>query len=166
MSDAANKVLIVGLGNPDRGDDGIGAQGGRYLQGRLAPDTTVRACRGDVLTLIDDWAGFDALICVDAAAPVEAAGRVHRIDLATDTLPREMSFASSHALGLAEAIDLARTLRLAPRDIVIYAVEGACFDTGAGLTPEVAAAAGPVADRIVEEAERLRLGVQEDTTHA
>jgi hydrogenase maturation protease len=87
-----------------------------------------------------------------------APGRIHRIDLATDELPRDMSFASSHAFGLAVAIGLARMLERAPRDIVVYAIEGCCFDAGAALTPAVAAAAGDAADRIAAEACWLRQG--------
>ena len=159
-------VLVVGLGNPDRGDDGVGERVAQELAGRLPPDVNVRACRGDVLNLIDEWAGFDALICVDAAAPLRSPGRVHRIDLAVEALPRELSFASSHAMGLAEAVALARTLGRAPRDIIVYAVEGARFDTGSGLAPEVAAAVATVAERIVAEADRLRSGNHEETSHA
>jgi hydrogenase maturation protease len=91
---------------------------------------------------------------------------VHRIDLAVEALPRELSFASSHAMGLAEAVALARTLGRAPRDIIVYAVEGARFDTGSGLAPEVAAAVATVAERIVAEADRLRSGNHEETSHA
>ena len=108
-----------------------------------------------MLALIDDWAGFDAVVCVDAAAPLGAPGRVHRLDLAKEKLPPELSFASSHALGLAEAVELARILGLAPETIVVYAIEGACFDGGAPLSPEVASAASEVADRVAAEVRRL-----------
>jgi hydrogenase maturation protease len=158
---APRKVLVVGMGNPDRGDDGVGALVVRCLAGRLPADVSLVGRSGDALSLIEDWAGFDALVCVDAAAPVTASvsipGRIHRIDLASDQLVREMSFASSHAFGVAEVIALARTLGLAPREMVVYGIEGACFDRGASMTPEVAAAAAAVAGRVVAEVGRLRL---------
>ncbi|MGP0057911.1 MAG: hydrogenase maturation protease [Beijerinckiaceae bacterium] len=152
------KVLIAGLGNPDRGDDGVGMIVAHKLDGRLPDDVAILTRSDDMVSLIEDWAGFDALVCVDAAAPTGAPGRIHRIDLATDELPRDMSFASSHAFGLAVAIGLARMLERAPRDIVVYAIEGCCFDAGAALTPAVAAAAADAADRIAAEACRLRQG--------
>jgi hydrogenase maturation protease len=74
----------------------------------------------------------------------------------TGELPRDVVVTSSHALGLGEAIGLARTLQLAPQDIIVYAVEGRCFDGGAPVTREVAAAACLVADRVVAEVGRLR----------
>lgn len=160
------KVLVMGLGNPDRGDDGVGALVARSVVGRLPADVAVVVRSGDMLSLIDDWAGFDALVCVDAAAPVTAPGRFHRIDLATHRLPRDISCASSHAFGIAEAIELARTLELAPRDIVVFAIEGACFDGGASITPEVATAAAEVAERVLVEVGRLQQTSMETTRHA
>lgn len=160
------KVLVVGMGNPDRGDDGVGALVVRSVAGRLPADVSLVVRSGDALALIEDWAGFDALVCVDAAAPVAMPGCIHRIDLASDQLVRETSFASSHAFGVAAAIELARALRLAPREMVVYAIEGACFDRGAPITPEVASAAAEVAGCVVAEVERLRQTVTEIEAHA
>jgi hydrogenase maturation protease len=152
----ARKVLVACVGNPDRGDDGIGAMVAAALIGRLPADTTLLARSGDMMSLIHDWAGFDALVCVDAAAPMGAPGRIHRIDLAMEELPAGMAFTSSHSFGLADAIHLASALQCAPQDIVVYAVEGRCFDGGKAMTAEVAAAADEVAQRIVDEVDRLR----------
>ncbi|MDM8355496.1 hydrogenase maturation protease [Pandoraea communis] len=163
---APRKVLVVGMGNPDRGDDGVGALVVRSVAGRLPADVSLVVRSDDALSLIEDWAGFDALVCVDAAAPVTMPGRIHRIDLASEQLVREMSFASSHAFGVAEAIELARTLGLAPRDMVVYAIEGACFDPGTPMTPEVAAAVDEVAGRVVAEVGRLRQTVKEIEPYA
>jgi hydrogenase maturation protease len=59
-------------------------------------------------------------------------------------------------LGLPEAIELARALALAPRQLIVYAVEGGSFEGGTPLTPAVAAAARVVADRVAAEVGRLR----------
>jgi hydrogenase maturation protease len=83
-------------------------------------------------------------------------GRIHRIDLATGALPNNISPTSSHSLGIADAIKLARTLKCAPHDIIVYAIEGCCFSGGASVTPQVATAVGEVADRIVADVIRLR----------
>ena len=163
---ASRKVLVVGLGNPDRGDDGVGAIVVRRLAGRLPSDVAIVVRSGDMLSLIEDWASFDALVCVDAAAPMGVPGRIHRIDLATDELPQDISSTSSHAFGIADAVALARALQLAPRDIVVYAVEGCCFNGGASVAPKVVAAAGEVADRIVAEVSRLRQSSMEAASHA
>jgi hydrogenase maturation protease len=162
----ARKVLVVCLGNPDRGDDALGVGVASTLVGRLPADTKLLCRSGDMISLIEDWAGFDALVCVDAAAATGVPGRIHRIDLATDELPTEMSFTSSHAFGLGETVRLARTLQLAPRDIVVYAVEGGSFDVGAPMTPAVMAATAEVADCILTEVARLRESLAETAHHA
>lgn len=153
---APRKVLVVGLGNRDRGDDGIGAVVARQLIDRLPPDVAVIARRGDLVSLIDDWNGFEAIVCIDASAPLGAPGRVCRLDLNSTELPRHSPFTSIHAFGLPEAIELARALQLAPRQIIVYAIEGGSFDNGAPLTPAVAAAAHVIADRVLADIVRLR----------
>jgi hydrogenase maturation protease len=145
-------VLVLCIGNSDRGDDGVGAAVAEALDGRLPAGTELVTRGGDMLALVEDWAGFDTLICVDAAAPMGEPGRIHRIDLASEELPPGMVALSSHAFGLGEAIALARTLGLAPRRIVVYAVEGESFETGAPMSERVAAAAAPAAKRVAAEA--------------
>ena len=76
--------------------------------------------------------------------------------LGSGELPRDVTLVSSHAFGLPEALALARALGLLPREVVIYAVEGTCFDHGAALGEAVAAAVEEVADRVVAEVARLR----------
>ncbi len=160
------KVLVAAIGNPGRGDDGIGALIAAQLAGRLPPDVALITRYGDILSLIDDWAGFDAAICIDAAAPMQAPGRIHRIDATYGELPLDLALTSSHAFGLAEAIALAATLQELPETVIVYAIEGVTFDGGAPMTPEVAAAAAEVTERVIAEAGQLRRNKQENVFHA
>ncbi|HTR17776.1 MAG TPA: hydrogenase maturation protease [Acetobacteraceae bacterium] len=153
---AARRVLVVGIGNPERGDDGVGPAVAHRLAGRLPGDVGLIVQGGDMLSLLGDWAGVDALVCVDAAVSGASPGQIHRLDLAADELPRDLAPVSSHAFGLPEAIALARALGEAPRRIVIYAIEGRCFDGGAAMSPEAVAAAEAVAGHITAEIARLR----------
>ncbi len=154
----ARRVLVIGLGNPDRGDDGVGPLVVEKLAGLLPTDVAVAPAGADVLTLMTEWADFDAVICIDAAAPLAAPGRIHRFDLANAELPQHTRSASSHALGLADAIGLARVLRQAPQNIIVFAIEGASFARGASMTSEVAGAAAEVTACIVAEVARLKHG--------
>lgn len=119
-----------------------------------------------MMDLGDDMAGIDALICIDAAAPAGSPGRVRRVDLATGQLERNAAPTSSHAFGLGEVIALAEALGTAPRDIVVYAIEGASFDAGAPITHEVMAVADEVADQVLTEVNRLRGNTREETGDA
>lgn len=152
---ATGKVLVLCLGNPDRGDDGIGPAVAERLEGRLPLGAGLRVRSGDMLALIEDWHGYDALVCVDAAALKTCPGAIHRIDLNEQDLPHDMAAVSSHAFGLGEAVTLARTLGLAPAEIVVYAVEGASFQPGVRMTPQAARAIAPVADQVAGEVARL-----------
>ncbi|WP_042300826.1 hydrogenase maturation protease [Paraburkholderia kururiensis] len=152
----ARTVRVIGIGNADRGDDGVGALVAAALAGRLPADVSLLTRGGDMMNLGDDMGGIDALICIDAAAPMGEPGRIRRLDLAAQALPREMPFASSHAFGLADAIALAEALGVAPKDIVVFAIEGACFDVGSPVTPAVAAAVPEATSQVIAEVERLR----------
>src|SRR5215207_5591238 len=57
---------------------------------------------------------------------------------------------STHAFGVADAIELARTLGRLPARLEIYTIEGADFTAGAGLSPPVAAAVNALTRRIVD----------------
>jgi hydrogenase maturation protease len=116
--------------------------------------------------LIEDWAGRDAAVLVDAAAPGTAPGRIRRVDLLQDELRPQLSRSSTHAFGIADAVGLARALGLLPRRVIVYAIEGASFDPGAKLTPEVAGAADEVVARVVAEIETLHRGAPGASRHA
>ena len=165
--DPAGEIMVLAIGNPDRGDDGVGAAVLSALQGRLPPGVTIRAAGDDLLSLVEDWGRLAALICVDAAAPMGTPGRAYRIDIGSDVgadpgmdlairqLPLRRELPSSHAFGLSEAIDLARVLGLAPKHVVLFAVEGASFELGTGLSPPVAQSVAGIAAAILDAAARL-----------
>jgi hydrogenase maturation protease len=164
-------LLVVGIGNPDRGDDGVGPLVARELRARqrsglLSPDVSIIDRTGDALALIDDWAGREAVILVDAAERCGAAGEIHRIDLLRDVLSPELSLSSTHAFGVAEAVGLAETLGLLPAHVIAYAIEGANFAPGAPVSPKVAAAVADVATRVVEDLRRLGTDDQGALYHA
>ena len=160
------RVLILGIGNPDRGDDGVGPLVIEYLAGRLPSDVDVRVRTGDVLALIDEWMDFQSVIVIDAAASMGAPGRVHRVDALHETLPTPPLPASSHAFGLAEVLGLAQALENAPAEVVVYAIEGENFETGAAMTAKVQAAARIVADKVVGEVSQVPQLHEEVNTHA
>jgi hydrogenase maturation protease len=163
---ATARVLVVGVGNPDRGDDGIGPLVVRRLLGRVSPDVAILERSGDALALIDDWEGRDAVILVDAAAPGGTPGSIHRIDLLRDALPPELSLSSTHGFGVAEAIGLADALDLLPAQVIAYAIEGANFDPGAPISPQVAAVTGEVAERVAAELRCMGHHLAGDADHA
>lgn len=144
-------ALVIGLGNADRGDDAVGLHIARRLAACGLPGVTVAEAGGDTLGLLERWTGAADVVLVDAAGPAGQPGRIHRLDPSLGPLPRDLALGSTHAFGLAEAVELARTLGLLPRRMAIYAVEAGGFDPGAALSPAVAAAAADATALILAE---------------
>jgi hydrogenase maturation protease len=128
---------VIGVGNRERGDDGAGRAVAGLLAARHGSGLEVRQCSGDAVSLMDEWSGFDDVVVVDACRGSGPPGCVHRFG--PDELDRmaTLEHASTHSLGVAAAIGLARALGTLPPRLVIYAIEaGPCRD-GEGLSPEV-----------------------------
>ncbi len=106
---------------------------------------------GEPVDLIEAWDGVDAVVVADAVASGGEPGEVHRIDAVAGPLPAALAGHSTHALGLAEAVELARALDRLPARLVVYGIEAASFETGAEPSAAVLAAAERVADAVAEE---------------
>ena len=139
-------VLVIGVGHPDRGDDGVGPWVATRLQEIGAEAAIVH---GDCARLIDLWSDRDRVVVVDAMRTDDAAGTIRRFDGRIEPLPTGAFRSSSHLFGLAEAVALARTLDRLPRELIVYGVAGARFDLGVCLSPTVEAAAGRIVDDIL-----------------
>lgn len=153
----ADAVVVIGVGNALRHDDAAGLELVRLVRARLArPGCAVAAHEGDTLGLLERFAGASAAIVVDATRSGAPPGTVTRIDAAAAPLPVEPpSSASTHAMGLAEALELARTLGRLPARVIVYGIEGARFDAGAGLSLPVRDGLPELAERVAGEAEQL-----------
>lgn len=143
--------LVVGIGNPDRGDDAAGPEVVRHLEKAAPPGITLIRHAGDAAMLLEHLQNAKLAILIDASLSGAASGTIHRFDVVAGALPSALSRLSSHGFGLAQAIELARALGTLPRGCVIYAIEGERFLAGAPLTPSVARAAASVAERVLAE---------------
>lgn len=156
-------VVVIGVGNALRGDDAAGLEVARRVRSLAYTHATempagivVLEQERETLSLIEQWEGAAAVVLVDALRSGAHPGAIRRIDASSEPLPAELrSSASTHAVGVAEAIELARTLGRLPARVVFYGIEGARFDAGRGLTHDVHAVIPTLADAVVEEARRL-----------
>jgi hydrogenase maturation protease len=151
ISDHRPPVLVIGIGNPDRGDDGVGLAAARRLREQLPPGAGVLERGGDFVALLDDWDGSLSAILIDAVAPMTQPGRIHRFDLTKNPLPVVFTPPSTYAFGLAETVELARSLGRLPHSVVAFLVEGEQFAAGTPLSPPVANAVEQVVERILAE---------------
>lgn len=151
MARARPRRMVIGVGNPDRGDDGAGRAVVRGLCGTLPDDVEIVEHEGETTGLVGLLDGAAAAFLIDACASGTPAGTVRRYDVAERSLPAASFGLSSHGLGLAEAIELARALGCLPPCCVVYAIESLSFAIGAPLSPPVAAAVGDVVARVSAE---------------
>lgn len=147
---ASAEIVVAGLGNRMRGDDGAGLEAAR-LVGERAADLLVVEHEREPTDLIELWDGARLAIVIDALEGDEP-GRIRRFEAGRDELPRRLSTsASTHALELAEVVELARSLHRLPERLLVLGIEGECFDTGAGLSPRVERAAAEAAELALAE---------------
>jgi hydrogenase maturation protease len=148
MAAALDPLLIIGIGNRFRRDDGVGP----WVADRLgAHGWPVLEHSGEGAGLIEAWSTARHVIVVDATASGAPAGTLHRLDAVAHTVPSQFFRYSSHLFGLAEAIATARTLGRLPERLIVHGIEGGDFGYGEDFTPEVAAAAERAVARILEE---------------
>lgn len=145
--------MILGVGNDFRGDDAAGLLAVRRLRERL-PKVRVIECDGDLAGAVERWTGEDAVIVIDAVSSGAEAGTIHRFEAHARPLSSRFFRGSTHAFGVAEAVELARALDRLPHRLIVYGIEGASFATGDSLSPQVAAAVEEVVIRVVEEVSR------------
>ena len=168
------RTLVVGVGNEDRGDDGLGPVAARLLAeavaarrpgGRAdasagppragasgdpaAPCLEIVDWTGDPLGLLDRWVGYDRLVLIDAVVAGDAPGTTRRYG--PDAPFARAAVASTHGLGLAEALALGRSLGRLPGRIDVWGIEAVEFAPGAPMTPAVAEAVLGLVARLGEE---------------
>lgn len=146
------RLAVIGIGNRFRSDDGVGIRVARLLRAADLPGVAVLESSGEGAALLEAWGGFDSVILVDAMRSGARAGTVRRFDAGAAPLPSELfSPRSSHAFGVAAAVQLARVLRRLPPRLVMYGIEGGSFDPGCVLSPEVEAGGVEAAALIMTE---------------
>jgi hydrogenase maturation protease len=144
--DGSASVLVIGVGNPDRGDDGAGP---RVVALLLARGVNAVDHAGDGLALIDLWKDRSRVVIVDAMVTGGVPGSILRFDTDRAPLPRRVFHMSSHVFGLAEGLEMARILGRLPAALIVYGIEGESFCLGAGLSGPVEGACRRVEREIV-----------------
>lgn len=128
---------MIGVGAAFAGDDAAGLMVAERLSG--APFDVI-ASAGVAADLVAAMEGRDDVLIVDACRSGAEVGAVHRLEVGRDPLPGWLAGVSSHGMGVAEAVELARSLGILPGRCRIWAIEGATFTLGAPMSPEVVAA--------------------------
>lgn len=144
-------ILIIGIGNDFRRDDAAGLIAVRALREKNLPNVDIVEQSGDGASLMQAWSGAETVILIDAVSAGREAGTIYRIDANHDVIPAGLFGASSHLLGVGEAVELARALGELPSRLIIYGIEGGNYAIGEGLSPIIASNLPTLVERIIQE---------------
>jgi hydrogenase maturation protease len=152
MQSKKSRVLVIGLGNPILGDDGVGWRVAEDVKKQLPPNllVDVNCLSLGGISLMEHLIGYDRVILIDAFALEDAIGSI--LILKLSDLPNYSAFhpTSVHDISLRNAIDLGKSMGAhLPDDITVVgiATEHVC-DFSKVLSRPVADAV-PQASRIV-----------------
>lgn len=156
------RVVVIGVGNAFRRDDGAGLAVIRALRVRPPRHTLLAESDGEPGRMLDLWNRGDFVVVADAVHTHPGCpGRLHTLS-AQRTAEIAQRPASSHALGLGETFALAAALDRMPREVTVHAVEGYDFGLGRGLSAPVTTALPGLVARVVESVGRAHAGLTGD----
>ena len=149
MSVSASRLLIVGCGNPDAGDDSVGPEIVRRLGELGGCGCELRAETAPGIELLDLLPLAEVILFVDAVTSGGAPGTLYLTSLPSKELEsRALGSLSGHGWGLAEALKLAEALgRTIPR-LFLLGIEAGTVAQGAPRSPAVEQAITLVVERI------------------
>ncbi|MEU6776629.1 hydrogenase maturation protease [Streptomyces sp. NPDC046759] len=144
----SGRVVVIGVGNPLRGDDGVGPAAVEALRGRVPDGTVLAVSDGEPARMLDLWRGADTVVVVEALrARPNRPGELHTLT-AADAATRTAGTASTHALGLGECLALAKALDQLPPSLVVHAMQVADMELGEGLSEAVRSVLPELIDRV------------------
>lgn len=151
----AARVLVIGLGNPILGDDGVGWKIAEEVASRLGTrdEVEVDCLAVGGLSLMERMLGYDRVILIDSIETGKYAdGAVTTVSLDDLQNPGLGHSASAHDASLATALETARLMGAStPSRVDIVAVEARTgLDFTEQLSPSIALAV-PVAAKMVLE---------------
>jgi len=150
------RTVVIGIGNRLRGDDAAGVVVAEQLRPRVRDGVEVVSCDEEPSRLMEAWEGAESVLLVDTVSSGSPPGTLHRVEAGEQAVPARTFRSSTHAIGIADTIELARALGRLPRRVRIYGIEAGGFTTGAALTPAVESAVAFLVKDVLHDLEEER----------
>jgi hydrogenase maturation protease len=152
LSDSNGRTIVLALGNPLRGDDGVGAVVLQKLQQNTLPAVVELVDGGtsglEIILLLQ---GCHRAIIIDAAELRSKPGSWEQFTPEQVQLEaRDMHLRGTmHYAGLAEALSLGAALDVLPHEIVILGIQPESLDWQPGLSPAVQSSVSQVTQAVM-----------------
>jgi hydrogenase maturation protease len=101
------------------------------------------------MSLLAAWEDSDTIIVIDAVDCGAPPGTVLCLDGSEIRPASGLLGGSSHDLGVAQAVLLARALGRSPKTLIVFGVQGERFTLSYGLSPSVRGIVATLADRVI-----------------
>jgi hydrogenase maturation protease len=131
-----SKILVIGVGNPLRRDDGIGSAIIKMLQAEDNQSFVLVDGGTDGLALLDQLMGYEEAIIVDAVQMMANPGIVRSFTPEEAKINIKSDVLSTHGFGLAEMLNLMEKLNIKTK-ITIIGIQPKDINFGEGLSNEV-----------------------------
>jgi hydrogenase maturation protease len=131
------KTLIIGVGNEFCGDDAIGIKIAKLLTDDETVKSKVMVSSGDGMELLNIWQGYDFVLIVDAIQGNAGVGTIHCWDIDLEAIPSSIHSESTHSFGVFEGIELARELKLLPKQLFILGIEAGNCEVGREMSSQI-----------------------------
>jgi len=146
----------VGVGNPLRGDDGVGPAVAGEVCRRLGPGADFLPFSGSGLDLLGFLAGYDRVVIVDALRTdggEVAEGECRRVELDEEAARRAAACVSSHGAGVLALAGIARAVGVPlPPRVAVYGIGARETDAyREGLGEALRARLEGIAEEIVDD---------------
>lgn len=152
LPESQKNTLVIGIGNPFQGDDGVGVRAAELLANEsLPPGVQVQELGTPGWGLVNAMEGWQRVILIDAVQMGAEPGAWRRLLGDQISLLNSPPSLSLHEPGLAESLDLARALGLLPGEIVLYGIEPGYIGLQEHLTSLVAGALPALVNKILED---------------
>jgi hydrogenase maturation protease len=151
------KTLVIGLGNPILGDDGVGWRVAEEVAQKMAnrPEVGVDTASLGGLSLMERLTGYERVILIDAIfTGTKPVGTVSQFTLSDIPDLTAGHSASAHDTSLRNALNVGRGMNMSlpeDNDVMIVAIEAEnVYDFTEELSPAVAAAVPQVVKVVLE----------------
>ena len=142
------RVLVAGVGNVLRGDDGFGPAVTQLLDDLPDGVDVIETGIGGIALLQELMAGCDGLVLIDAVDQGEAPGTVI---LMRPDVPEAVHVPDIHLANPDRVLSMAKTIGCLPERVIIVGCQVSSVDTlGEGLSPEVERALAIAVKKIKE----------------